>query len=127
MLGELLTNNANGDNFTGHIGGDDFVVVFRTADWKERCERILLQFDLVIREFYSPKDLEQGGIWAASRTGESVFYPVLSLSCGVVHPDPYRCISYHEVAELAAQAKKEAKKRDGSYLFVSRRRKQRIN
>ncbi|MBR9869458.1 MAG: EAL domain-containing protein [Oceanospirillales bacterium] len=127
LLGELLTNNANGENFTGHVGGDDFVVVFRTADWKERCERILVQFDQVIREFYSPKDLEQGGIWAASRTGESVFYPVLSLSCGVVHPDPYRCVSYHEVAELAAQAKKEAKKQDGSYLFVSRRRKQRVS
>ena len=127
LLGELLTSNANGDSFTGHVGGDDFVVVFRSDNWKACCEKILAQFDHAIREFYSPKDLEQGGIWAVSRTGESVFYPVLSLSCGVVHPDPYRCVSYHEVAELAAQAKKEAKKREGSYLFVSRRRKLRVN
>lgn len=127
LLGELLTHNANGDSFTGHVGGDDFVVVFRTDDWQDRCNRILEQFDQAVREFYNPKDLEQGGVWSLSRSGESVFYPILSLSCGVVHPDPYKCVSYHEVAELAAQAKKEAKKREGSYLFISRRRKQRSN
>ncbi|MCV6612942.1 MAG: GGDEF domain-containing protein [Amphritea sp.] len=125
LLGELLTRNANGENFTGHVGGDDFVVVFRTEDWQERCERILQQFDEAIREFYNPKDLDQGGIWSVSRSGESTFFPILSLSCGVVHPDPYSCLSYHEVAELAAQAKKEAKKREGSFLFISRRRKMR--
>ena len=127
LLGELLTHNTNGDSFTGHVGGDDFVVVFRTDDWQDRCNRILEQFDQAVREFYNPKDLEQGGIWSLSRSGESVFYPILSLSCGVVHPDPYKCVSYHEVAELAAQAKKEAKKREGSYLFISRRRKLRSN
>ncbi|WP_417223495.1 EAL domain-containing protein [Amphritea sp.] len=127
LLGELLTRHANGENFTGHVGGDDFVVVFRTDDWQACCELILQEFDQAIREFYSPKDLEQGGIWAASRNGDSTFYPVLSLSCGVVHPDPYCCVSYHEVAELAAQAKKEAKKREGSYLFISQRRKIRPN
>lgn len=123
LLGELLTRHANGDNFAGHVGGDDFVVVFRTDDWQARCELILQAFDRAIREFYSPKDLDQGGILAASRNGEMVFYPLLSLSCGVVHPDPYGCASYHEVAELAAQAKKQAKQQEGSYLFISQRRK----
>ena len=48
---------------------------------------------------------------------------MLGLAIGVVHPDPYKCTSHHEVAELAAMAKKEAKKLPGSALFVSRRRK----
>ena len=126
MSGSLLTRHAHGDNFTGHIGGDDFVVVFKTADWRQCCERVLQEFDRAIREYYNPKDLEQGGIWSVSRSGEAVFFPILSLSVGVVHPDPYQCFTYHEVAELAAQAKKEAKKRDASYLFISRRRKQRL-
>jgi len=124
-LGELLTRYGNGENFTGHIGGDDFVVVFQSEDWLSRCESIIHEFDRSIRELYNPKDLEQGGISSVSRSGDAMFFPILSLSVGVVHPDPYQCLSYHEVAELAAQAKKEAKKHDGSYIFVSRRRKQR--
>ncbi|MDO6563257.1 bifunctional diguanylate cyclase/phosphodiesterase [Amphritea sp. 1_MG-2023] len=127
LLGELLTQHAHGDSFTGHIGGDDFVVVFRTDDWQSRCELILTQFDQAVREFYSPADLQQGGTWAMSRNGEAVFYSMLSLSCGVVHPDPYRCASYHEVAELAAEAKKQAKQREGSHLFVSTRRDMRVS
>lgn len=123
QLGSLLTRFANGDNFTGHVGGDDFVVVFRCEDWLERCEKIIAEFDLLVRDYYSPKDLEQGGVWSQNRNGDSSFFPVLSLSVGVVHPDPYKCLSYHEVAELAAQAKKEAKQAEGSFIFVSRRRK----
>ncbi|WP_261843536.1 GGDEF domain-containing protein [Aliamphritea ceti] len=124
QLGSLLTRFANGDNFTGHVGGDDFVVVFRCEDWLERCQKIVAEFDNSIREYYSPQDLERGGIWSQSRSGESTFFPVLSLSVGIVHPDPYKCLSYHEVAELAAEAKKQAKLADGSHIFISRRRKQ---
>ncbi len=122
QLGTLLAQFASGDNFTGHVGGDDFVVVFRSLDWMERCEKIIAEFDHSVREFYSSHDLEQGGVWSQSRAGESSFFPILSLSVGVVHPDPYKCLSYHEIAELAAEAKTQAKKVDGSHIFVSRRR-----
>lgn len=123
LLGELLTQHAKkGDNFVGHVGGDDFVVIFRSADWKLACERILREFDEEVRDLYSPKDLQNEGLWATDRQGTRSFFPLLGLAIGVVHPDPYRCGSYHEVAELAAMAKKEAKKSTNSSIFVSRRR-----
>ncbi|WP_255611595.1 GGDEF domain-containing protein [Marinobacterium arenosum] len=123
LLGDLLVRYADSsDNFVGHIGGDDFVVIFRHPQWQQICERILSQFDEQVRGFYNPRDLQQGGIWASDRKGEATFYPLLGLAIGVVHPDPYKCTSHHEVAELAALAKKEAKKGSASTLFVSRRR-----
>ncbi|WP_299180210.1 GGDEF domain-containing protein [uncultured Neptuniibacter sp.] len=123
LLGELLTRHGGqGNNFIGHIGGDDFVVIFRSPDWKLICERILRDFDHEVRCFYAPKDLQSEGIWSTDRQGGQTFFPILGLAIGVVHPDPYRCSSYHEVAELAAVAKKEAKKSLQSALFVSRRR-----
>ncbi|WP_286236748.1 GGDEF domain-containing protein [Neptuniibacter halophilus] len=123
LLGELLGRHvSHPGNFIGHIGGDDFVVIFRTQDWELRCERILRDFDREVREFYSPKELQAGGIWASDRKGDSTFFPLLGLAIGVVHPDPYRCSSFHEVAELAAMAKKEAKRQSESSLFISQRR-----
>ncbi|EAR62968.1 GGDEF domain-containing protein [Neptuniibacter caesariensis] len=123
LLGELLTCHAShANNFIGHIGGDDFVVIFRSPDWQMSCERILREFDKEVRGFYSPKDLQNEGLWSTDRKGVRSFFPLLGLAIGVVHPDPYRCGSFHEVAELAAMAKKEAKKHTHSALFVSRRR-----
>jgi len=124
LLGDLLMRFCDSsENFVGHVGGDDFVVIFRHPQWRDICEQVLSQFDEQVCSFYTPRDLQQGGIWASDRKGEPTFYPMLGLAIGVVHPDPYKCTSHHEVAELAAMAKKEAKKLPGSALFVSRRRK----
>ncbi len=123
LLGELLTTHAKHDkNFIGHVGGDDFVVIFRSHDWLFSCEKIIREFDQEVRTLYSPKDLQNEGLWATDRKGNQSFFPLLGLAIGVVHPDPYRCGSYHEVAELAAMAKKEAKASQLSSLFISRRR-----
>ena len=39
-LGRILVECAAPEvDFVGHIGGDDFIVVFENADWPERCAR----------------------------------------------------------------------------------------
>ncbi|MCV6588068.1 MAG: EAL domain-containing protein [Marinobacterium sp.] len=124
LLGDLLVRFCDSsENFVGHVGGDDFVVIFRHPEWRDICEQVLTRFDEQVRSFYTPRDLQQGGIWASDRAGEPTFFPMLGLAIGIVHPDPYKCTSHHEVAELAAMAKKEAKKLPGSALFVSSRRR----
>ncbi|WP_415902158.1 EAL domain-containing protein [Neptuniibacter sp. QD29_5] len=123
LLGELLVQHASYDsNFIGHVGGDDFVVIYRSPDWQLSCERIIREFDKAVKGFYCDADLKAGGIWASDRQDNRTFFSFLGLAVGVVHPDPCCCNSFHEVAELAAMAKKEAKKSAESAMFVSRRR-----
>lgn len=127
-LGELLVRFVSSDdNYLGHVGGDDFVVLFRYHDWRKTCESILSAFEELVQELCRCSDLDAGGIWAQDRNGETAFYPLLSLAIGVVHPDPYKCSSCHEVAELAAEAKKEAKAIGGNALYVSPRRAPRLS
>ena len=47
--------------------------------------------------------------------------PYLSLSIGVVQPDAARCRSHHEIAVLATDAKRQAKRLPGNALFIDRR------
>ena len=98
------------------------MVIYRGDGWQESCERIIKEFEDLVRSFYSPQDLQRKGIEALDRHGEPRFFPLLGLAIGVVHPDAGRCDSHNEVAELASQAKKEAKALPGSAIFVSRRR-----
>lgn len=109
-------------DMVGHIGGDDFVVIFRSADWEEKCQRILIDFKSHTLKYYSKQELADQGVYYQDRRGNRDFFDLLSLAIGVVFPDISRNITHHEVSELANDAKKQAKTYTGNYLFISRRR-----
>lgn len=119
-LGEILVKYASqAENFVGHIGGDDFVVIFQTDDYAKTCQLILDEFDNAVVGYYNREALEASGVWSVDRKGQATFFSLLSLSVGIIHPDCTQLPSHNEVAELAANAKKQAKKVDQSYMFIS--------
>lgn len=122
-LAQILSAHIDGQrDFAGHIGGDDFILIFTSPDWRERCEHVLRHFENECQQFYHEADLAQGGIWGHDRQGNNLFFPLLSLSIGAVTPDPQHCHSHHQVATLATEAKRQAKKQAGNSLFIDRRR-----
>lgn len=122
LVADLLSQYCDTQDFIGHVGGDDFVVVFHQEHWAAVCDQILTEFDQRVRSLYRPDDLARGGIEAKARTGELQIYPLLGLAVGIVCPDVDQCESHHQVAELASAAKKHAKLTVGSSCFYSRRR-----
>ena len=122
-VAEILTSHINPTiDFAGHVGGDDFILVFASEDWQQRCEAMLLQFDTAIPSFYTAEDQARQGIVAFDRRGESEFFPLLSLSIGLVVPELSACHSHHDVAAMASEAKRQAKAVTGSVVFVDRRK-----
>jgi diguanylate cyclase (GGDEF)-like protein len=121
LLASLLKNNARRQDFIGHIGGDDFVVIFQQDDWRNCCQEIINEFDEKIESFYDDEHIAAGGIEAKSRNGEDQFFSLLSLAIGVVSPNLAACYSHHDVAQLASDAKKQAKKLSYSSIFYCRR------
>ena len=97
-------------DFVGHIGGDDFLVLFCSPDWELRCQRILNWFGATICTLFSAEDLAGGGYMTDDRHGAQVFTPLVSLSIGGIHVDPQHFSTHHQVSSAAALAKKEAKK-----------------
>jgi diguanylate cyclase (GGDEF)-like protein len=108
-------------DFVGHIGGDDFIVLFLSEDWHARCYSLLQQFSNSVAAHYEAKDMETGGIEAEDRQGNRTFHPLMSLSAGAVWINPDHFASHHEVAAAASSAKKQAKKTRGNTLFLDRR------
>ncbi len=106
----------------GHIGGDDFIVIFTCDDWLIRCENILETFKNTVPAYYSDKDIKAGGIHTENRTGEKCFFPLVSLSIGLVDSESTNlCQSHVDIADLASEAKKMAKKISGNSLFINQR------
>ncbi len=108
-------------DFIGHIGGDDFVALFQSDDWEQRCRTILQEFASAVPSYYESEDIARNGIEAEDRQGKQIFHPITSLSIGAVKivPDHFR--THHEVAAAITIAKKEAKKIPGNTLFLDRR------
>jgi len=118
VLGEVCDPELD---FIGHVGGDDFVLIFRSADWKERCERALSTFGKEILCFFSNDDIERGGYVTENRKGQQEFHPLTALSIGVTEVNPGTFRSHLEVSVVAAEVKKKAKAMPGNSLWINQR------
>jgi len=122
LTGDILARHcAQGLDFLGHVGGDDFIILFGSDDWENRCTAILAMFEAEARAYFSETDLVKGGYVSEDRRGNKVLHPLVSLSLGVVKVDAQRPYSTYQIAAAAAEAKKQAKAIAGNSLFVERR------
>lgn len=104
-------------DFVGHVGGDDFVVLFQSEDWATRCEHIVRRFNREARDLFDPRELELGGFHCEDRRGFQVFFPLTTIAVGQVAVSPGQFRDPEEVASAAAAAKKIAKlSRNGVHL-----------
>ncbi len=123
LCGELLSDICDAErDFIGHIGGDDFIILFQSQDWQKRCNEALVRFDMKSIQFFSEEHRREKGYTTQDRRGERVFVPLTSLSIGAVPASPGTYDSHHEISEAAAIAKKNAKRTPGSSLFIERRK-----
>ncbi len=116
---ELLIKHANPEvDFIGHVGGDDFIILFESKDWQQRCQAIFSDFISLHDDFYNDEHLEQQGMSASDRFGNSVFYPLLALSIGAVRILDFPSItSEADLSEYATKAKSASKKIVGNSLY----------
>lgn len=122
ITAQLLRAHADAErDFLGHIGGDDFILIFRSSDWPRRCQAIVDEFPAATRGLYRKEHLDAGGYIATNRQGQDVFHHLLSISLGIVRLDGGLLYSSAQIAEMAASAKSQAKKVSGNALFVERR------
>jgi diguanylate cyclase (GGDEF)-like protein len=96
-------------DFVGHVGGDDFVVLFQSDDWLDRCERVLASFNAAALSLFDADALERGGIEAEDRHGVTRFFDCTTLSIGAVPIRPGKFTRAEQVASAAAAAKHKAK------------------
>jgi diguanylate cyclase (GGDEF)-like protein len=96
-------------DFVGHVGGDDFVVLFQSDDWLDRCERIVKAFNEKSLSLFDEDALAIGGIEAEDRHGVLRFFKCTTLSMGAVPVRPGAFTRSEQVASAAAAAKHKAK------------------
>lgn len=106
-------------DFVGHVGGDDFIMLFQSDDWESRCRQIVATFNERAHALFDDDALAAGGIEAEDRHGVMRFHPLTTLCIGAVEASAERYRRPEDVASAAAIAKRNAKQQDlALYLLL---------
>jgi diguanylate cyclase (GGDEF)-like protein len=119
---QVVHEFGNTDDFVGHIGGDDFVIVTTPDRSSLLCQQVSAAYKEESVAFYRPEDLRRGSISGVDRKGRPYQFPLVSLSIGVVNNQIRRSHSIQEVSYLAAEAKYYAKQSTGNVYHITPRR-----
>jgi len=96
-------------DFIGHVGGDDFVVLFQSEDWLDRCEQTIAFFNEQSIDLFDADAKSRGGIEGEDRHGVMRFFKFTTLSIGAVRVRAGQFSKPEQVASAAAAAKHRAK------------------
>lgn len=110
------------DDFVGHIGGDDFVVITTPEVMRELAIEIIDQFDRRMPEFYEPADRKRGFIFGKTRQGVEMQFPIMTISIAIVTNAHRKLSNPLEASEIAAELKDYAKTIPRSVFVVDKRR-----
>ena len=121
-----ISNNAVkevcGSGFSGHIGGDDFVLIVPLEDAEDVCKTIIGNFDLIVQDVFGEEEKDAGYYQAKNRKGKLEKIPLLGLAIAVV-PTAGESIRHPGmVSEIASELKKQAKKSSKSAYVIDRRK-----
>lgn len=125
-LGEILLmikkDLGSPEDFLGHIGGDDFVIICSPDRVQAICNRIIEQFDRGIVEFYDAEDVKKGFIVSIDRNDKPAIYGIMTISIAVVNTDRTLIREPKEVALKVTELKQYAKTFPKSLTIMDRRR-----
>jgi GGDEF domain-containing protein len=121
ILQAAIKAQGSQNDFVGHVGGDDFVVVTRPDRFEKICETIIEMFDADILSYYDKEDCQSGRIISKNRLGKAMEFPIMTISISAVNSEFTELKDYIQVGEIVAELKTYAKSFNGSNLVVDRR------
>lgn len=109
------------DDFLGHIGGDDFVLLTRPDASERICQQIISEFAKTAAGFYDEKDRTRGFIHARDRDGQLKKIPLMTISIAIVTNEQRSYKHVAEIAQTGAELKEWVKQRGGNRWVRNRR------
>ena len=117
-LSGCIQKAAGDDNFVGHIGGDDFVLIADHYDIQQICAEIIREFSSSIKGLYNEEDWKRGYIISRNRNGFEDNFPVATVSIAAVSNKTNKFRTMKEFSKELAGAKKAAKHIKGNSVIL---------
>ena len=121
VLLEAVHRAGGTDDFVGHIGGDDFVIITIPERADAICQEIAERFDDGIRALYDEADRARGYVLHMDRQGTAIKVGFLTIAIALVSNTQHPLTHVGQIAKIGAELKARAKRVDHS-VYVKERR-----
>lgn len=108
MLGDVVDKHGTSDDYLGHPGRDNFVVITHTNDVDTLKDRLTDRFADEIKQHYSFIDRERGYMLMPNDSGGEKQVDLMSLSIGSVSTRTHHFSDIREITELAAEDRRRS-------------------
>ncbi|REE78884.1 diguanylate cyclase (GGDEF)-like protein [Paenibacillus taihuensis] len=115
VLQDVTRHVGEKQDFVGHIGGDDFIVLSHTSEPEKLCKYIIARFDGGISAYHQGG---KAGTTVMDRSGKAVEQDGVTLSLSLLQWDGEHEVTTAMISQAAARLKKQAKAVSGS-AFVA--------
>ncbi len=106
LLTEIVDEHGSDEDFIGHAGGDNFIVITTESNVGSIRDSVKTRFGEEILTHYNFMDREQGYIVATSEAGEQTNVPFMNAGVGVVTSSDHQFADIREITEMAAEARR---------------------
>jgi GGDEF domain-containing protein len=107
LLGEVVDEVGTVNDFIGHPGGDNFIVITSEQCSPQLCKRLKERFAEEVLSHYSFIDREQGFVINKNADGKEIRSDLMTLAIGEVSPSRYEFSDIREITELAAEERRK--------------------
>lgn len=121
ILKECSRRYGSGQDFIGHVGGDDFVLITTPDHAVELGRQIIENFDRGVGGLHEPEDLERGFLQVESRNGQIQRFPLITLTIALVEDAQGRFAHQAALSDTMAELKRYGKTMQSSVMVRERR------
>lgn len=107
VLGDGVDERGTANDFIGHIGGDDFLIISDEEHVEDIRDYITERFKNEVGTFYSFRDRERGHIQIKDGAGGEKQVPMMTLAVGIVNSRTTQFADIREITEIAAAERRK--------------------
>ncbi len=122
VLRRTIEKLGTGDDFIGHIGGDDFVMIVAPERAEIMARYIADEFDRGAMLLLDEEDVRRGYLEVRDRQGNLKRIPVMAVTMALVLSTDNAIEHFAEINDIASALKEYGKQIEGSVVVRERRR-----
>ncbi len=103
LIGEVIDEYGTADDYAGHPGRDNFIVITHAGDGDRLKDALVAQFDDKVKQHYSFIDRERGYILVPDSIYGERQVALMTLAAGDVSTRTHQFSDIREITELAAE------------------------
>jgi DNA-binding response OmpR family regulator len=107
LVTEVVDELGSDEDFIGHAGSDNFIVITSNESAPRIKQRIKDRFAAEVLTHYNFMDRQQGYMLSMKPNGTSDKVPFMTLSVGIISPSQQSFADIREITELAAEARRQ--------------------